>query len=132
MPLSEDLRERVLRHVDGGKSKMSAHKLFGVSRMSIDRWLKLREHTGSLRARTTYRRGPAPAITDLEGFELFVERHQGCTLAQMAVAWEEETGVKLSVTPFAQALRRLGYTRKKRAFFISSEITCAEKSSRSN
>ena len=60
MPISEDLRERVLRHVDGGKSKMSAHKLFGVSRMSRDRRLKLRERTGSLQARTSYRRGPRP------------------------------------------------------------------------
>lgn len=64
MLYSEDLRVRVLSHVDSGKSKMSAHKTFGVSRSTIDRWLELRARTGSLKANTTYRRGKAPAIND--------------------------------------------------------------------
>ena len=132
MPVSEDLRERVLRHVDSGKSKMSAHKLFGVSRMSIDRWLKLRERTGSLQARTSYRRGPRPHINDLAFFEEFVKRHGGCTLAQMAVSWEEETGVKLTLMPFSHALRRIGYTRKKRVSSTPSVMTRDAKSSWSN
>ncbi len=114
MPYSEDLRERVLRHVDSGKSKMSAHKTFGVSRSSIDHWIKLRQRTGSLKAKKTYRRGPAPTINDLEAFASFAQRHNGCTLAQMALAWERETGQKLTLMPFSIALRRIGWTRKKR------------------
>lgn len=129
MPYSEDLRERVLRHVDSGHSKMSAHKLFGISRMSIDRWLRLREKSGHFSANTHYRRGPRPRLNDLELFEAFVNRHPSCTLGQMAVAWEEETGEKLSVTPFSQALRRIGYTRKKRVFSTSSEKRHDAKSS---
>ncbi len=114
MPYSEDLRERVLRHVDSGKSKMSAHQTFGVSRSTIDRWAKLRERTGSLKANTTYQRGPAPTIHDLEVFAAFAQRHNACTLAQMAAAWERETGQKLTLMPFSLALRRIGWTRKKR------------------
>lgn len=129
MPYSEDFRERVLRHVDSGQSKMSAHKLFEVSRMSIDRWLKLREKSGHFSANTHYRRGPRPRLNDLELFEAFVERRPSCTLRQMAVAWEEETGEKLSVTPFSQALRRIGYTRKKRVFSTLNEAKPAETSS---
>ncbi len=116
MLYSEDLRERVVRHVDSGQSKMSAHKTFGVSRSTIDRWLELRERTGSLKSNTTYRRGKAPAINDLEAFGEFAERHSGCTLAQMAAAWEQETGRKLTLMPFSIALRRISWTRKKRVF----------------
>jgi transposase len=126
MPYSEDLRVRVLRHVDSGKSKMSAHKTFGVSRSTIDRWLKLRAATGSLKANTSYRRGKAPVINDLGAFEEFAQRHSGCTLAQMAVAWEQEMGQKLSLMPFSIALRRIGvkgkgWTRKKRVGAIRSD-----------
>ena len=39
----------------------------------------------------------------------------------MSVAWEEETGVKLTLMPFSHALRRIGYTRKKRAFSTLNE-----------
>jgi len=117
MPYSEDLPVRVLSYVDGGKSKMSAHQTFGVSRSTIDRWLKLRAATGSLKANTNYRRGKVPTINDLAAFEAFAQRHSGCTLAQMAVAWEQETGQRLTLMPFSIALRRIGvkgWTRKQR------------------
>ncbi len=122
MPYSEDLRERVLRHVDKGKSKISAHQLFGVSRSTIDHWIKLRQRTGSLKASTNYRRGPAPAIGDLQLFAAFAKRHNGCTLAQMALAWEQETGQKLTLMPFSLALRRIGWTRKKRVGATASGV----------
>ena len=127
MPYREDLRERVLRHVDKGKSKMSAHQLFGVSRSTIDHWIKLRQRTGSLKASTNYRRGPAPAIHNVELFAAFAQRHNSCTLAQMASAWEQETGQKLSLMPFSLALRRIGWTRKKRVGATASD---AKKSAR--
>ena len=114
MPYSEDLRLRVLAAIDAGMSKMTAHKTFRVSRSTIDDWFKLREQTGSVKANTTYRRGKAPTIHDLPAFEEFARRHSGCTLGQLAHAWEEESGVKLSLKPISQTLRRIGWTRKKR------------------
>lgn len=132
MPLSLDLRLRVLEGIDGGMSKMQAHKVFRVSRSTLDRWLQVREQTGRVCARTDYRRGRAPALGDLVAFEEFAERHQGCTLAQMAVVWEEETGIKRTVMPFSHALRRIGYTRKKRAFSTLNETLPVEKSSGDN
>lgn len=128
MPYSLDLRLRVLEAVDGGMSKMQAHNVFRVSRSTIDRWLEVREQTGRVCAKTNYRRGRAPALADMVAFEEFVKRHQGCTLAQMAVSWEEETGVKLTLMPFSHALRRIGYTRKKRVFSIWNETPPVETS----
>jgi transposase len=125
MPYSEDLRLRVLQAIDDGMSKMTAHKTFRVSRSTIDDWFKLREQTGSVKANTTYRRGKAPTINDLQVFEEFAQRHSGCTLEQMAVAWEQQMGVRLTLMPFSIALRRIGakgkgWTRKKRVGATSS------------
>ena len=111
---SEDLRVCVLAAIEGGMSKMTAHRTFGVSRSTIDDWFVLRERTGSLKPNTTYRRGKAPTVHDMAAFEAFAQRHSSDTLAQMAVAWQEETGIKLTEMPFSLALRRIGWTRKKR------------------
>jgi transposase len=127
-PYSEDLRLRVLAALDGGMSKMVAHRTFRVSRSTIDDWLKLREQTGGVQANTSYRRGQTPALNDLTAFAEFAGRHQSCTLGQMAVAWQAETGQKLSLMPFCEALRRIGWTRKKR---VGATASGASQSARS-
>ncbi len=116
---SEDLRLLVLRAVDGGQSKLSVHRSFGISRSTIDDWLALREQTGSLcpKPRASANRR---AITDWVAFEEFATRHSGSTLKQMSVAWQGENGRRLSINTFSLALRRIGWTRKKRVFSTSS------------
>ena len=128
---SEDLRLCVLAAIDGGMSKMTAHKTFGVSRSTIDDWFTLRERTGSVQPNTSYRRGKVPTINDLAAFESFAGRHSGCTLEQMAVAWEGETGHKLTLMPFSIALRRIAWTRKKRVGATRSGVSQSAKSSSS-
>lgn len=113
---SIDLRERVVRTLDEGLSKQTAHQLFHISRSTIDHWLALREQTGSLAPRA-----PRHArLRQLEGafFEEFVRRHAHSTLGEMAVAWHQEKGVLLSAMSFSRALRGLGWTRKKRVGVI--------------
>lgn|SRR4028119_18268 len=110
---SEDLRLRVLEAIDDGMSKMTAHRTFRVSRSTIDDWQKLRAQTGTVapqaRKEPEQPRALAGAI-----FGEFAQRHQGQTLEQMALAWEQEQGRKLSVMSFSRALGCLGWTRKKR------------------
>ena len=103
-------------------SKKAVHKTFGVSRSTLDAWLKRRQETGDVKTITNYKRGPAAAISDAKAFEQFVQRHSGATLRQMAVAWDEQTGQKLSLNTFSLTLRRLGWTRKKRVSYTRSAI----------
>jgi transposase len=112
---SQDLRVRVLAAIDGGLSKMKAHRTFNVSRSTIDDWLHLREQTGSVQVVPSRRHGPPPAITDLEEFEAFAQRHCHQTLWQMKKAWFEEKGQMLSHNTFSLAMKRIGWTRKKSA-----------------
>lgn len=110
---SVDLRSCVLKALDNGLSKMAAHRNFGVSRSTIDDWLRLREQTGALL--------PLPRRCGrgrrLQGavFEDFARRHFDATLHEMAAAWHQEQGVSLTPMSFSTALRVLGWSRKKRA-----------------
>lgn len=114
-PYSEDLRRRVLAALDGGMSKWGVHQVFGVSRSTIDDWLKLRAETGGVKAKTAYYRGRAPMVADTPELRAFLGAHEGQTLAQLAAAWEAEQGQRVSVKTFHKTLQRLGYSRKKNA-----------------
>lgn len=102
----------MLQALSGGMSKMAAHHTFAVSRPTIDRWLALREETGSLIPRAPRHR----RVRQLEGaaFKEFALRQAHATLEEMAQGWYQETGALLSTMSFSRALGRLGWTRKKR------------------
>ena len=101
--------------------KQTAHLTFGVSRSTLDDWLKRRQETGDVAATTIYHHGRAFAISDMKAFEQFAQLHSGGTLKQMAAAWQAQTGQKLSVSTMSVALKRLGWTRKKRVSCTASE-----------
>lgn len=119
-PYSQDLRLCVLTALDQGMSKVAVHRTFGVSRSTVDDWLKLREQTGQVAAKTAYYRGRPPTLEDTAEVRAFIEGHPYCTLTQLAEAWFEAHGQRLSIMTFSTTLRRLGYTRKKRATFTKN------------
>ena len=108
-----ELRERVLGAIDEGMGKYEAHKTFKVGRNTIDRWIELREKTGTLEAKTDYKRGPKRAIEINAETKAFFDKHQYKTLGQLRNLWLEEKGELLSDVTFSKTLKRMGYTRKK-------------------
>lgn len=122
-PYSSDLRQRVLAAIDGGMSKMAAHKTFLVARSTVDDWLALRAATGSVQAKRGYQKGRARVLGEGATFESFAVRHAHKTLEQMAQAWKDETGQQVSRSTFSVALRQLGWTHKKRVGFTPSETS---------
>ena len=118
-PYSRDLRLRVLAALDEGLSKTDVHRQFKISRSTVDDGLKLRKETGKVTAKTDYYRGRPPVLGNTAEVRAFIEAQQHRTLTEMAAAWQQEQGATLSTMAFSRALKRLGYTRKKRA--ISTE-----------
>ena len=118
---SEDLRLRALSALDGGLSKMAVHRVFGISRSTLDDWLELRQSTGSVAA-VPYKRGRRGALDDSARVRAFVEAHPDRTLAEMALAWHQAGGPHLGVMSWCVALKRLGYTRKKRVCCLPSDV----------
>jgi len=128
---SEDLRLKALAALDGGLKKMAVHRAFGVSRSTLDDWLKLRCEQGHV-APVPRKERPGQGFFEALVFEAFALRHQGATLRQMQEAWEGEFGQHWSEKTFSNWLKKLGWTRKKRAFSIESDTkTSAAPSSKS-
>ena len=48
MGYDKKFRERVLSHVDAGKSKAEVRRMFGLGQNTISQWEKLRTETGTL------------------------------------------------------------------------------------
>jgi transposase len=128
---SEDFRRRVLERMDAEMSKMQAHRTFGISRSTLDDWLRLRDEQGHVRDKPPAK-GRQGALSDLKVFGEFAARHQGATLGQMANAWHQEQGQQLSINTFSLALKALDWTRKKRASSTGSDASQSARRSRSS
>ena len=116
MPLSIDLRRRVIGAVDQGMYKSKAAEIFKVSRSVIYNWLKLRIKTQSLAPKVYYQKGHSHKIKDWNQFKIFAEKNKHKTIKEMAIEWKKLTNVKVSETTIQRALEKINYTSKKKAF----------------
>ena len=108
-PYSLDLRQKAVEAVDQGQRKCDVCRMFGISRNTLDLWLKRRASTGSVAANTNYHHGPQPKIDDLEAFRVFVQKYGHLTQKEMARLWP----TTVSSTTIGLALKRINFTRKK-------------------
>jgi putative transposase len=104
---SNDLRERVLAYKDNNHTQVETCEVFGISRSTLNAWLKLRRETGSahLRPRPTRRRNRK---IDEGKLKAYIAQHPDAYLREIAAVF----GVSASAIMYA--CQRLGITRKKR------------------
>ena len=126
--LSLDLRERVLAAYDRSGHKSQTCAEFGIARTTLDKWLKLRERTGSLRQRD-WRRGRTTLIQDWAGFEAFVNASTFDTVKQLSVLYEAHFGESITQPRLWRALRHIGWTPKKRVSATVKPIAADRRSS---
>jgi transposase len=111
---SLDLRTRVLDAIDDGMARSTAVQVFQVSLSSIKRWVAQRQQTGSLAPK--FRPGQAATITPAQVPTLLfqLEQFPDATLAEHAERWNVDHGTSLSQWTLGRAIRRSGWSRKKR------------------
>ena len=110
-PYSYDLRQKVIQAIElDGMKKSEAAQVFGISRNTIDLWLKRRIETGDYQAKPKQPPGNGHKITDWEKFRAFVAEYGNKTQAEMAELWSGQ----ISARTISRALRHIGFTRKKR------------------
>lgn len=119
-PYSDDLRIRVLKAVDNGEKMCLTAKNFSISEKTIYLWRKHREERGHIKPIVKYQKGHSHKIKDLEKFKEFATTNSSLTAKEMAQAWK---GV--GATTIKTALRKIGFTRKKR---LTGIVTDAKKS----
>ena len=111
---SLDLRTRVLSAVDGGMSRADAVHTFQVSSGTIKRWLRLRQTSGSLLPKPRKGKTASISAAQLPTLRFQLEQFPDATLAQHARLWNADHGTTLSQWTIGRAIRRLGWSRKKR------------------
>jgi transposase len=111
---STDLRVRVLSALDGGMPRADAVRIFQVSLGSIKRWLRLRRTSGDLTPQRPC--GRATSITPDQQAHLLAQLDAApdASLAEHAAQWNADHGTSLSPWTIGRAIRRLGWSRKKR------------------
>lgn len=121
MPLSIDLRERIVAAVDSGMHIDDVAKIFKVSRRVIYKWLKLRKETNSLAPKTGYQKGHSHKITDWDQFSLFAAANKHHTVKGMIVVWEKLNNETISESVMERALKKIGYTSKKKLLVMPNQ-----------
>ena len=117
-PYDYDLRRKAVDAVHRGERKSTVSRLFEISRNTLDLWLKRESETGDCHAITDYQNGHSHQITDWDKFRAFAQEHGDNTQAQMAELW----GHGISQQTISVALRKIGFTRKKRRMAIENEM----------
>jgi transposase len=117
-PYSYDLRKKVIEAIElDGLKKSEASQLFNISRNTIDLWLKRRKDSGDFQALPNSPPGNNHKILDWSNFEEFARTNGDKTQEDMAQLWPEE----ISDRTISRALKKIGFTRKKKAMGIEKE-----------
>src|SRR5690348_5139747 len=111
---SVGLRAKVLRAVDQVSARKEIVKLLGVSPATIKRYLKQRRETGDVTpkprpGRLPRKRGPLQAEWVAQ-----LQAHDDVGLEEQCRLWEQSHGVRVSTATMSRAIKRVGWTRKKR------------------
>jgi transposase len=111
---SPDLREKVLRAVDQGKARREIVNVFGVSLATLKRYLKQRRERGNVLPKPIPGR-PSKKFAPLEaGLVAQLKAHSDATLQEHCRLWEEAHAMRVSTSTMSRAIRRVGWTRKKK------------------
>jgi transposase len=111
---SRDLRERVLRAIDQGKSRHEVVKLFDVSLSTIKRYLKQRSQLGHIRPKEIPGRPPTKGAALRASLLAQLAAHADATLQEHCEMWEKQNGIQVSIMTMSRAITASGWTREKK------------------
>ena len=118
-PYSYELRKKVIEAIEqDGMRKSEVSQLFKSSRNTIDLWMKRQAETGDFQALPNHPPGNNHKITDWEKFREVAKIQGDKTQVEMAKFWEEE----ISARTISRALKKIGFTRKKRLMATGNEM----------
>jgi transposase len=111
---STDLKERLVRAVAEGQPMREAARRFGVAVTTVKRAVVQERETGSL-ARKPIPGRPRELPSEQEALlRARLEAAPDATVGEHCAWWAEHQGRLVSVTTMWRAIRRLGWTHKKR------------------
>ena len=123
---SIDLREKVLRAVDQGYPREEIINLLGVSRATIKRYVKQRRETGSVAPKAIPGRTPQKLAHLQADLAAQLQAHDDLRLEDQCRIFEQTHGVHVSTSTMSEAIKRIGWTRKKRRWVPVNAVSKSE------
>ena len=120
---SSDLRERVARAVAQGIPKSVVARTFSVSVASVTKYVALQRAARSLTPGKSTGRPKAILPEQYPALDRQLEEHAGATLAEHVTLWEASHGVRMHLATMDRAIRRIGWTYKKRRWQRASRTS---------
>lgn len=115
-PYSIDLRQRVINVYQGEKvTQRELAERFQVSQSFVTRLIRRHQQTGTIKPKS--RAGGAKAkieMSQLGQIEQLVEEQSDVLLRELCERWEEQTGIKVSISTMHRRLHSLNLTTKKK------------------
>jgi transposase len=129
---SQDLRKRIVKAVETTGNQTQVAITFQVSRSTVRRLLKLERVDPTLAAKPHPGRQTEIAPENYPALIALLQEQNDLTLAQLRQLWHEQYHQLVSVATMSRLLKRLGWTRKKRAWQPPNAINNTAMSSKSN
>ena len=111
---SLDLRERVIRSWQQGQTQGWIAETFEISVSTIKRYIARYQREGHVQASVPRYKQPTIRNEQLGELGKQLACHSDATLAQHIQWWGERSGQWVSVSMMRRAVKRAGWTRKKR------------------
>jgi transposase len=111
---SVGLRERIIEAVEAGTPRGEVAGTFRVSLPTIERYVRPKRETGGLEPRRIPGRSSRKGAALHTGLGLQLQAHPDAYLEEHGRLWGERHGVRVSRATMSRAIKRLGWTPKKR------------------
>ncbi len=117
-PYSLDLRKSIVAYIEAGHSCRSAGRVFGVSASTAVRIASAHRARGDVSAKPQGREaGRFGKLAPHTDFLIDMVRAEAAiTLAELSKALEDTFGLKVQLSSIHRALRRAGFSYKKRTY----------------
>ncbi len=110
---SIDLRERIVRSVQAGRSQSETARVFGIGLSTVKRYLQQQREQGSLAPKPIPGAARHIGPEQEEALRAQLQAHSDVTLEQHCALWEQDHHQGVSVATMSRALARLRWTQKK-------------------
>ncbi len=124
---SVDLREHVVAAVQAGRRRVEVAEVFGISLRTVERYLQRQHRTGDLRPTPVPGRRREIPVEQEAQLTAQLRAQPSATLDRHVELWAELTGVRVSPTTMYRAIRRLGWTWKKKRWWPPSGTRTPER-----
>src|ERR671926_376735 len=95
---SKDLRERIVRAVEEGKSRREVARVFHISLFTVKRDLKQWEEKGNVGPKPIPGRPPKKLVNEHGKLQEQLETNPDATLQEHCQQWEASSGIKISTS----------------------------------